>query len=258
MNVHADVLATDDNCADPSKLVPSIPASQASLTIHGATITRRYAQRLRQAANRPQIVKRLMTRNACNIQTFGSIDWDTSGKALATMENSAQIFIVKFAHNHLPIHRHMYRMKRAETDKCPACNHIVKTDWHILSCPRCSIWWEELLRTLGDLLAINKIQLDLALILLQGIRGALSNQHFQMNPNNREPSFRTLVKAQNKSAGSICSKDDSANTEPKSKAATSWMTQTSTTRNNQETDAMTQTRTKSFMDSNMASLAHLK
>jgi hypothetical protein len=51
---------------------------------------------------------------------------------------------------------------------------------------------------LGDLLAIKQTQLDLALMLLQGIRGALANQHFQMNPNNREPSFRTLVNAQNK------------------------------------------------------------
>jgi hypothetical protein len=200
MNVHADALATDylDNYADPSKLVPFIPASQASLTIHGTTITRRYAQRLRQAANSPRICKRLMARNAWNIQTFRSINWDAPEKALATMENSSQIFIVKFAHAHLPTRRHMYRMKRAETDKCPACNHIVETDWHILSCPRRSLWREELLSTLGDLLDINKTQPDIALILLQGIRGALANQHFQMNPNNREPLFRTLVNAQNK------------------------------------------------------------
>jgi hypothetical protein len=55
MNVHADSLATDflDNYAEPSKLVPFIPASQASLTIHGETITRRFATRLRHAANSP-------------------------------------------------------------------------------------------------------------------------------------------------------------------------------------------------------------
>jgi hypothetical protein len=40
-------------------------------------------------------------------------------------------------------------------------------------------------------------QLDLALILLQGIRGALSNQHFQINPNNRKPAFCMLVNSQN-------------------------------------------------------------
>ena len=33
---------------------------------------------------------------------------------------------------------------------------------------------------------------------LQGILGALSNQHFQMNPNNREPVFCILVNSQNK------------------------------------------------------------
>jgi hypothetical protein len=55
MNVQADSLATDflDNYAEPSKLVPFIPASQASLSIHGETITRRFATRLRQADNSP-------------------------------------------------------------------------------------------------------------------------------------------------------------------------------------------------------------
>jgi hypothetical protein len=41
MNVHADTLATDylDNCAEPSKIAPFIPAAQASLTINSKTIT---------------------------------------------------------------------------------------------------------------------------------------------------------------------------------------------------------------------------
>jgi hypothetical protein len=39
MNVHADSLATEYlNHADPSQIIPSIPASQASLIINGATL----------------------------------------------------------------------------------------------------------------------------------------------------------------------------------------------------------------------------
>jgi hypothetical protein len=30
----------------------------------------------------------------------------------------------------------MCRIKQAETDKCPACEHIVETDLHVLSCPK--------------------------------------------------------------------------------------------------------------------------
>ena len=200
MNVHADALATDylDNYAEPSKLVPFIPASQASLTIHGETITRRFAQRLRQAANSPRLCKKLMAKHGWSRTTFRSINWEVPGKALDTLENSAQIFIVKFAHEHLFTRRHMHRIKRAAHDKCPACLHIAETDWHILSCPSRSLWRSELLRTLGDALVTNHTQLDLALILLQGIRGALANQHFQMDPNNREPLFRALVNSQNK------------------------------------------------------------
>jgi hypothetical protein len=72
MNVHADSLGTDflDNCAEPSKLVPFIPASQASLTIHGETITRRFATRLRHAANSPRLCQHLMAKNEWSIGTF--------------------------------------------------------------------------------------------------------------------------------------------------------------------------------------------
>jgi hypothetical protein len=55
-----------------------------------------------------------------------------------------------------------------------------------------------MLRTLGESLITNHTQPDIALILLQGVRGALSNHRFQMNPNNREPLFRALVNSQNK------------------------------------------------------------
>jgi hypothetical protein len=200
MNVHADSLATDflDNYAEPSKLVPFIPASQASLTIHGETITRRFATRLRHAANSPRLCQHLMAKNDWSLNTFRSINWDVPGNALHTLENSARIFIIKFAHDHLPTRRHMHRIKQAPHDKCPACMHITETAWHILSCPSRSLWRAEMLRTLGESLITNHTQPDIALILLQGIRGALSNHRFQMNPNNREPLFRALVNSQNK------------------------------------------------------------
>jgi hypothetical protein len=132
-----------------------------------------------------------MDRNAWNPNTFRSINWEVPGKTLNTLENSAQIFIVKFAHDHTPTRRHMHRIGRAESDKC-------QTHWHILSCPRRSLWRKELLHTLVDALIANNTQPDLALILLQGTRGALSNQHFQINSNNREPAFCMLVKSQDR------------------------------------------------------------
>jgi hypothetical protein len=93
----------------------------------------------------------------------------------------------------------MYRIKQAETDKCPACHHIVESAWHIFSCPRRSLWREKFLKTLHDTLSHNPTQPDLILILLlQGIRGALSNPTFQMSVANREPKFVSLVNAQNK------------------------------------------------------------
>jgi hypothetical protein len=44
-----------------------------------------------------------------------------------------------------------------------------QTNWHILSCPKRSLLREELLHTLGDTLANNHTQPNLALMLLQGI-----------------------------------------------------------------------------------------
>ena len=141
-----------------------------------------------------------MDRNIWSQHTFNSIDWEVPGKALDTFENSAKIFIVKFAHDHLPTRqRHVHRIKRAAHDKCPACIHLTETEWHILSCPNRSIWRNKLLRTLGETtLATHNTHLDLALILLQEIRGALANPQFQRNLNKREPIFRALVNSQNK------------------------------------------------------------
>jgi hypothetical protein len=139
-----------------------------------------------------------MTRNNWTEPTFRSINWTVPSKALLTLERSTQIFIIKFAHDHLPTRRHMYRIKQAETDKCPACHHIVESAWHIFSCPRRSLWREKFLKTLHDTLFHNRTQPDLILILLQGIRGALSNPTFQMSVANREPKFVSLVNAQNK------------------------------------------------------------
>jgi hypothetical protein len=61
MNVQADHLATDylDNYTEPSKIMPYIQPSQASLTINGETISRRFASRLRLAASSPNIEQRL-------------------------------------------------------------------------------------------------------------------------------------------------------------------------------------------------------
>jgi hypothetical protein len=99
-----------------------------------------------------------MARNDRSLNTFCSINWNIPVKALETLENSAQIFIIKFVHDHLSAHGRMRGTKRAETDKCPACVDIVKTDWHVLSCPKRSLWCEELLPALGDTLSNNHKQ----------------------------------------------------------------------------------------------------
>jgi hypothetical protein len=46
--------------------------------------------------------KRLMDRNAWNPNAFGSMNWNVPGKAPNTLENSAQIFVVKFPHDRIP------------------------------------------------------------------------------------------------------------------------------------------------------------
>jgi hypothetical protein len=108
-NVHADDLATNylDNYAKPSKLVPFIPASQASLMIHGETITQRFARHLRPQAsanNSPRLIcKKGMARNGWTRNTFRfhqlGCPWKGTGHSA---EQRQKIFIVKLAHDHLP------------------------------------------------------------------------------------------------------------------------------------------------------------
>jgi hypothetical protein len=160
MNVHADGLATDylDNYADPSKIVPFIRPSQASLTIQGETINRRCAQRLRLAASSPNIRQRLILRNNWSPNTFDSINWEVPGKARATLEHNPQIFITKFAHEHLPTCQHMKRIGKAESDLCPSCLTSVETLWHILSCPNRHEWCTTLLDELSETMRITNYQ----------------------------------------------------------------------------------------------------
>ena len=78
MNRHADMYATDylDNWSEPSKLVPFIPASKASIAIAGVTIPRNLARRLRQATSSTALQQHTMSMNGWNDWIFHSIDWD--------------------------------------------------------------------------------------------------------------------------------------------------------------------------------------
>ena len=136
----------------------------------------------------------------------------------------------------------MHRAKRAANDKCPACIHIItETDWHILNCPSRSPWRTELLQTLSEsLTSIHHIQLNLVLILLQGIQGALTNQYFQMNSNNCTPIVipnPCQLLEQNWMATSS-SRPMQQTLDSDSGTARSRMTQQSTTRNKQETGGL--------------------
>jgi hypothetical protein len=82
MNVCPDHLATDylDNFAEPSKSIPFIRPSQASLTIQGKTITRRFTNQLRQAASSPQLCNHIIICNHWTAETFTSIHWEAPQK----------------------------------------------------------------------------------------------------------------------------------------------------------------------------------
>jgi hypothetical protein len=77
MNCHADAHATDclNNWSAPSKVVPFIPASKASISLAGITLTRNVARRLREAASSP--AQRIMTANGWNAWILNSIAWDS-------------------------------------------------------------------------------------------------------------------------------------------------------------------------------------
>jgi hypothetical protein len=129
--------------------------------------------------------------------TFQSINWEVPGKALATLDHSTTIFIIKFAHEHLPTRKHMKRIGEAESDKCPSCLHTVEDSWHILSCPERTTWRTTFNTALTDTLDKIHTQPDLNLILLKGVRGALNDPNFQMDATNRETKFQELIYAQN-------------------------------------------------------------
>jgi hypothetical protein len=126
MNCHADALATDylENWSEFSKIVPFIPASKASISIAGATITRNIARRLRLAESSPAMEKYMMTKNGWTKWTLQSINWDVQATALRTLEYTQELFAIKWAHHALPTHKHMKRLGQAESDFCVL--HVLK------------------------------------------------------------------------------------------------------------------------------------
>ena len=200
MNCHADTYATDylDNWSEPSKIVPFIPSSKASIAIAGVTITRNLARRLRQAASSPKLKEYIMTKNGWNDWIFHSIDWDAQAKALNTLQYTQELFVTKWAHNLLPTRRHMQRIGKAESDLCPSCLETIETAPHIFACPARVQWQATFLDSLRELLAALYTQPDLQCILMVGVRGALQNDPlFDMPTTNREASFELLVSSQN-------------------------------------------------------------
>jgi hypothetical protein len=200
MNCHADAYATDylDNWSVPSQIVPFIPASNASISIDGATITSHVARRLRLAASSPDLERHIMTKNGWNDWIFNSIDWDSQAKALNTLEYNQEIFVIKWAHNLLPTRRHMKRIGQAESDLCPSCLATEETAPHIFACVRRVQWQGEFIDSLRKLLTNICTQPDLQTILLLGISGALQDDpSLEMATDNREPTFEILVSSQN-------------------------------------------------------------
>ncbi len=200
MNCHADAYATDylENWSTPSKIVPFIPASKASISIAGVTITRNIARRLRLAASSPDLEKRIKARNGWSDWIFNSVDWDVPHKAVNTLEHNQQDFVTKWANNILATRRHMKRIGQAESDLCPSCLKTEETAPHIFACERRVEWQGTFIDSLRKLLATLHTQPDLKTILLLGISGALQDDPtLEMDTTNREPDFEILVYCQN-------------------------------------------------------------
>jgi hypothetical protein len=200
MNCHADAYATDylENWSEPSKIVPFIPASNASIAIDGVTVTSHLARRLRQAASSPALEEHIMLKNGWNDWIFNSIDWDVQAKALNTLEYTQELFVTKLAHDLLPTRRHMHRIGKAESDLCPSCLETIETAPHIFACERRVTWQVTFLDSLRKLLAKLHTQPDLQMILMVGLDGALQDDPlFDMPTDHREASFELLVSSQN-------------------------------------------------------------
>jgi hypothetical protein len=76
MNCRADACAS--NClvdsSEPSKIVPFVPASKASISIDGITIICNTARPIQSAASNPDLKKHVKTKNRWNDWIFNSVD----------------------------------------------------------------------------------------------------------------------------------------------------------------------------------------
>jgi hypothetical protein len=138
-------------------------------------------------------------------------------------------FIIKFRCDS-PTRRHMHAQDVAafENNKCPACLHIVETDWHILTSPYDLCGETQLSQSLKDTFEGKSYPLDLTMILSWAHTRSSSDPGLQMPVANREPGFHNLLVVPN---GGNIPKADCHH-----RRTTSTTNQTSTTLNNQAND----------------------
>lgn len=138
--------------------MPFVPTYKANLTI---------AKRLRQAASSPALLCQCGLL-ALNGRLFLSINWD-----LPATKHSAQHWNTAFDFLSLNLPTatcctnwttHASDRTSRDRQMPPACLHIVETDWHVLGCPRRSIWRESPLEALANSHQINHTQPYLTLV----------------------------------------------------------------------------------------------
>jgi hypothetical protein len=147
LNQRCDELATEHlaSATTTLPLVPFLPASIVSLTVHGVTLTHHYPTQLRTFAGLPKYRKYLCKHHHWEPEVFDLIDWPNFHACTRTVSFLKRLFILKWVNDLLPFQEQQHEYKQSPSPHCPsACGE--SENWrHFLHCKhpaRVAMWRE--------------------------------------------------------------------------------------------------------------------
>ena len=202
MNCEADTLAGEFQMMEYRERaeVPLIAGSGAHLIIAGATITGRYKQAIRDALSLPSYHIYLESRFQWEPTVRQSVHWESYRRIIRSFRSS-QATVVKHLHGIAPTGKYANRYDAHQPSSCPACNHDMECNDHLLSCPAPSRakWRRENRRKLYAMRQ-GKTSTDLILwqILEQGLARVHRGDTSEIDATEYPEVYRELLRQQNK------------------------------------------------------------
>ena len=179
LNVKCDTWAkarwkscTEDS--DQSLLPPQIVIQNApwAIRIGGSLVSKHLKATLREHCSGEVLKNYWVKRHRFRQQPASSIDWDSSHRALRSMNQGQRREFTKHHSGNQATNKNMKRRKQRDTEACPRCNAPVEDSSHIIQCPQeaATALWDQSIQQVKTWLLKSKTDPDIAYTIISRLQ----------------------------------------------------------------------------------------